>query len=99
MLLWVVAHDQCVVTQLIKWALIASAVPGACTSCAPALPAGDQLALVEFTEAGHTATALSLNGMKLGDTHIIQVGRAADVAYERSRNRNTRRRCNMQLRC
>jgi hypothetical protein len=37
-------------------------------------PAGDQLALIEFASAEQTSTALSLNGMKLGDTHMLQVG-------------------------
>jgi hypothetical protein len=33
------------------------------------------LALVEFAAAEQTVTALSLNGMKLGDAHAIQVGK------------------------
>jgi hypothetical protein len=45
------------------------------TCCRAAAAAGDQLALVEFAAAEQTITALSLNGMKLGDSHAIQVGK------------------------
>jgi hypothetical protein len=43
--------------------------------CRSAVAAGDRLALVEFAAAEQTITALSLNGMKLGDAHAIQVGK------------------------
>jgi hypothetical protein len=57
-----------VITWLVKY----STLPACCHACVVA--AGDQLALVEFASAEQTGTALSLNGMKLGDTHTLQVG-------------------------
>lgn len=37
-------------------------------------PATDQMALVEFASPAEAATALNLNGMKIGDSHTLQVG-------------------------
>lgn len=36
-------------------------------------PVTDQMALIEFTTQAEAVKALGLNGMKIGDTHSIQV--------------------------
>ena len=37
----------------------------------------DQMALVEFSSPLEAAKALNLNGMKIGDTHTLQVSRCS----------------------
>jgi hypothetical protein len=48
-------------------------VAGVVRDVALAGPEGDRMALAEFSDAEEAAKALSLNGMKLGDTHTLQV--------------------------
>jgi hypothetical protein len=74
------AYTRCVVVPRLPAALDAGkltplmAVAGAVVDLAVVGTPGDQLALVEYTDPAHVITALTLNGMKLGDTDILQVG-------------------------
>lgn len=81
------AHTRCVVVSRFPPGLDTTAikslmgVAGQVTDVQVTGTVGDQLALVEYSNAAETATALSLNGMKLGDMYSMQVFKAPAVSY------------------
>lgn len=81
------AHNRCVVVTKFPPGLDSAAiktlmaVAGQVADVQLTGNPGDQLALVEYSNAAETATALSLNGMRIGDIYALQVFRAPAVSY------------------
>lgn len=82
------AHTRCVVVTKFPPGLDSTAikalmaVAGSVVDVQLSGTGADQLALVEYSSAAEMATALSLNGMKLGDAYSMQVFKAPAVSVD-----------------